>query len=400
MHLLSTFDVGGRCDTLQVMCWQRHAFVTHPFSGGFSVVDIADPRAARVVAHRPAPPGSMTLHLQLHEGILLVASEADMSSRAAYLNKAGYFGGQLGYDAADVLSDVGLQVYDVRTPSNPVEITFCRLAGFGVHRLFWSGGRLASASEMPLGHSDFALTTLDMSDPGDPQVLSRWAPAEMSDASVTGSPRIGLHHAILGGPDGRIAYGAWRAGGLQIVDVGRGEPELVGALAPDAWGGGNTHTTLPLTGRNLVVVADESVIDRGADGVRRIWLIDVADPHDPKVVAALPEPAEKDFRAVQAVFGPHNLHENRPGTWQSENLIFATYQSAGVRGYDVSNPADPIEVAHLIPPPPLKIHDPRTPGGALVAQTADLLVLDDGLIIASDLNSGLSIMQFDGAESG
>ncbi len=295
-------------------------------------------------------------------------------------------------------------------PRDPVEIGFCRLPGFGVHRLYWAGGAQATASEMPLGRTDFALTVLDMSDPVRPTVRSRWAPAVMSDPTVIGSGRIGLHHAILGGtiPGGAIfggaipggssptvAYGAWRAGGLQIVDV-QGEPTLIGALSPQAWGGGNTHTTLPLSSRDLVVVADESVIDRGGDGVRRIVLVDVADPRDPKLVSTLPEPAEQRFRDNAAVFGPHNLHENRPGTWQSDEVIFATYQSAGVRAYDVSDPCAPVEAGYLIPPPPVTIHDPRTPGAALVAQTADLLVLDDGMIIASDLNSGLSIMQYEG----
>ncbi len=105
MQLLSTCDVGGRSDTLQIMVEAGHAFVTHPFSGGFSVVDIRAPRAPRTIASRPAPPRSMTLHLQSHEGIMLVASEADMSSRATYQDKADYFGSQLGYDAADVLGE-------------------------------------------------------------------------------------------------------------------------------------------------------------------------------------------------------------------------------------------------------------------------------------------------------
>ena len=397
MQLLSTCDVGGRSDTLQVMAADGYAFVTHPFSGGFSVIDIRDPRAPVPVAHRPAPPGTITLHLQLHAGILLVTSEADMSSRATYLDKAAHFGSPLDYDGSDVLGDVGFQIYDVSRPRDPVEIGFCRLPGFGVHRLFWAGGELASASEMPLGHTDFALTTLDMTDPVRPQVRSRWAPAMMSDPvmsdpSVTGAGRIGLHHAIL---DATTAYGAWRAGGLQIVDV-QGEPELIGFLEPQVWGGGNTHTTLPLPGRSLVVVADESVLDSGGDGVRRIMLVDVADPRAPRLISVLPEPSEQPFRRFAAVFGPHNLHENRPGTWQSENLIFATYQSAGVRCYDVSDPAAAVEVGYLVPPPPTAIHDPRTPGAELITQSADLLVLEDGLVLVSDLNGGLSILQFEG----
>ena len=92
-----------------------------------------------------------------------------------------------------------------------------------------------------------------------------------------------------------------------------------------------------------------------------------------------------------------HLHENRRGTWQSEDVIFASYQNAGVRAFDIVDAHNPREVARLVPPPPRQIRDPRTPNGALVAQTSDLLVADDGLIVAGDLNGGLSIMQFEGA---
>jgi hypothetical protein len=95
------------------------------------------------------------------------------------------------------------------------------------------------------------------------------------------------------------------------------------------------------------------------------------------------------------VFGPHNLHENRPGTWQSEDLIFATYQNAGVRVYDISDASAVTEVAFGLPPSPARNVDPRA-SSALVPQSADLIVTAEGLVFASDLNAGLSIMQFEG----
>ncbi|PNT90689.1 hypothetical protein CDQ84_19540, partial [Clostridium thermosuccinogenes] len=47
----------------------------------------------------------------------------------------------------------------------------------------------------------------------------------------------------------------------------------------------------------------------------------------------VPPPDEADYVAKGAHFGPHNLHENRPGSFVSSTLIFATYQNAGVRAY-------------------------------------------------------------------
>jgi hypothetical protein len=39
--------------------------------------------------------------------------------------------------------------------------------------------------------------------------------------------------------------------------------------------------------------------------------------------------------------------------------------------------------------------DPRA-SGALVPQSADLIVTAEGLVIASDLNAGISLIQFEG----
>jgi hypothetical protein len=388
MELLATCDVAGRPDTLQVMLHQGHAFVSHPFTGGFSVVDIRDPRQPKPVTYVPPPPGTRTLHLQLSDGILLVTNEADNSASEKYLDKAQYFGQQLGQDTEGLDEfSAGVRVYDVSDPAQPREAGFLPIPGFGTHRLWWAGGPLATASAMPLGYDDFILSVIAMKDPLKPELIGHWSP----DQSKT-QGRTGLHHAIL---DGTLAYGAWRAGGLQIVDAADGQLRHAGGLTPDAWGGGNTHTTLPLPGRKLVVLADESVQDHQADGDRRIWVIDVADPAAPAVTGALPEPGPLDFRALGGVFGPHNLHENRPGTWQSEDLIFATYQNAGVRAYDITDATAPSEVAFCVPPPPAKNTDPRA-SGALAPQSADLIVTAEGLVVASDLNAGISLIQFEG----
>ncbi|HET9969415.1 MAG TPA: hypothetical protein VFQ68_14365 [Streptosporangiaceae bacterium] len=387
MRLLATCDLKNRPDSLQVMLHQGHAFVSHPFTGGFSVLDIRDPRKPEPVTYVPPPPGTRTLHLQLSDGILLVTNEADNSASEKYLDKAQYFGQQLGQDTGGLEEfSAGVRVYDVSDPARPRAAGFLPIPGFGTHRLWWDGGPLATASSMPLGYDDFILSVLDMKDPLKPELIGHWAP----DAQPARG-RMGLHHAIL---DGTLAYGAWRAGGLQIVDTQGGQLTYVGGLTPGAWGGGNTHTTLPLPGRNLVVLADESVQDHQADGLRKIWLLDVADRGQPTILSALPEPAALDFRAMDGVFGPHNLHENRPGTWRSEELIFATYQNAGVRAYDISEPEAPREVAFCVPPPPARNVDPRA-GGALVPQSADLVVSPEGLIVASDLNAGISLIQYE-----
>jgi hypothetical protein len=60
-------------------------------------------------------------------------------------------------------------------------------------------------------------------------------------------------------------------------------------------------------------------------------------------------------------------------------LIFATYQNAGVRVFDVADPLAPREVAHFAPPAPEKMVDPR-PNRLRVIESNDVYVAPDGLM--------------------
>jgi len=84
-------------------------------------------------------------------------------------------------------------------------------------------------------------------------------------------------------------------------------------------------------------------------------------------------------------FGAHNLHENQPGSYNSERIVFATYFSAGVRVYDLADPGHPVEVAHWIPEPP---------PGQPVPQINDLFVDSGGLVWVTDrIAGGLYVLE-------
>jgi hypothetical protein len=142
--------------------------------------------------------------------------------------------------------------------------------------------------------------------------------------------------------------------------------------------GGETHTCMPLPGRGIVVVTDEQVKDGPRGPRRRVRTIDVSDPSAPRVLGACPEP-EGDFGDRALRFGPHNLHENRPGSYRSDRLVFVTYFNAGVRVYDLADPAQPVEVAHWVPDPP---------SGQEAPQVNDVFVEESGLVWATDRIGG------------
>jgi hypothetical protein len=208
--------------------------------------------------------------------------------------------------------------------------------------------------------------------------------------------RYALHHAIV---SGGLAYGSWRDGGLTVHDVS--DPAAPRLLVHRNWSppfGGGTHTALPLPGRDLLVVADEGIADNCADQVKYAWVFDVREPSNPVSIATLPTPSEVDYCAKGGHFGPHNLHENRPGSFVSEQLVFATYQNAGVRVFDLADPFAPREVGVFVPGAPERLYDTR-PSRPRVIQSCDVFVDRNGVMYVTDYNAGLYVLQYEPGSS-
>jgi sugar lactone lactonase YvrE len=75
----------------------------------------------------------------------------------------------------------------------------------------------------------------------------------------------------------------------------------------------------------------------------------------------------------------------RPGTFQSDHVVHTTYFNAGLRIYDVTDPARPREIACYVPPG-------RASGEP--CQLNDLTVTSDGTIYVTDrAGNGLYILQ-------
>jgi len=183
---------------------------------------------------------------------------------------------------------------------------------------------------------------------------------------------------------------------MVVLDVAdRASPKLIVHKNWSPPFGGGTHNCLPLPDRELLVVLDEAVLDHEEDGLKVIWVFDNRTPINPVSISALPTPADADYKAKGGHFGPHNVHENRPGSFVSSTLIFATYQNAGVRVFDISDQFVPNEVGALVPPQPRTLADTR-PNRARVIQSTDVFVNAGGLIYATDYNAGLYILEFNG----
>ena len=344
------------------------------------------------------------IHLQSHGDLLLVINAKDMFAAPEFQDETQYYKGALGKkvgtaentEAAERNWTAGLAVYDIANPAEPRKIGFMSVEGGGIHRLWYVGGNWAYASVLLDGFTDYIFMSIDMSDPTNPKEVGRyWLPGMNLAAGETptwdASRRNGLHHPIV---NGDTAYCAWRDAGMVILDIKDcAAPQLITHQNWSPPYGGGTHNCLPLPDRDLLVVADEAVLDNCADGIKYTWMFDIREPSNPISISTLPTPDDADYVNKGAHFGPHNIHENRPDGMISNDTIFATYQNAGVRIYDISDAYRPSEIAAFVPPAPNRLMDGRL-NRPKVIQSCDIWVSAEGLVYCSDYNAGLYILEY------
>jgi hypothetical protein len=280
-----------------------------------------------------------------------------------------------------------MTLYDLDEPRDPRRIGFFDTGGRGVHRIVYEGGNLAYISATPPGYTGRIWMIVDVSDPASPTEVGRWWWPGMWEAggetmeTPPGKEWL-VHHAMV--HDDRAYLGFWD-GGMVVIDIS--DPAKPSTISRLDWEeGGHTHTCLPLPDRGLVVVTDEAVSE-GCDGDRHmVRIVDVSDEANPAVRSICPVP-EGDFCERGLRFGAHCLHENRPDSYRSDQIVFVTYFNAGLRVYDISDADDPVEIAHWIP---------ECPPGQAAAQINDVYVAEDHTVYVTDrVNGGVYILSPD-----
>ena len=304
----------------------------------------------------------------------------------------------------------GLEVFDLSDPTSPQSIGFHPVKGKGVHRVTYWEHPYAYISASDDGYTDQFFVAVDLTDPENPVEAGRWALPGMHAAAGEvptwgESHRAAHHHSIIRGDR---AYAGWVDSGLVILDISDiSSPQFVSQLdfgtrstrpLPDSHfrssasllhgAGSMTHSAVPIPGKELLVVTEEAVRDNCMEVKKSVWVVDISDEKKPVVIGQFPVP-EGDFCDRGGRFGPHNVHEMRPGTFQSDSLIFLTYFNGGIRVVDISDPASPTEVGHYVP---------EAPSGRATIQFNDVIVREDGTIFVTDrFAGGLYILEYAGA---
>lgn len=351
-------DLGGFGDGMQIARSGDALYVGHAGTTGMgtTILDVSDLSDPTVVRQFPAPSGGHC-HKAVH------------ADQTLLVNHEGFKGG--------TVERPGMAIYDTSDPFDPTEVGFWNSTGLGVHRIYYPGGRYVYLSATPTGFSVRIWCVIDISDRTKPVEVGRWWWPGMADDEEADWPPTenrSVHHALI---DGDRAYvGLWGSG-MGVLDIADlSAPRLMSHLTWEI--GGHTHTCMPLPARGLVVVTDEAIKDGCDDDPHMVRLVDVSDDRSPRVVSICPHP-EGDFCQRGHRFGAHNLHENLPGTYISQELVFVTYFNAGLRVFDISDAENPVDIAHWIP---------ASPPGQQATQINDLYVDADHTIFTSDRISG------------
>jgi hypothetical protein len=368
MRLVGRCDLDAAGDGMHINLCDGYAFFAHMGNAGTSIIDVRDPSDPRLVGRIPAPPNTHSHKVQILGDILLVNRE----------RLPEVFGGSTREPFAG-----GLSVFDISDPLDPREIGYWACGGRGVHRMtYWSEPYVYVAG----GASDVdeqLLMVVDLSDPTRPEEVGRWwyegmRHSERGRRSWSADRAANFHHGVPAGD--RLYGGLWDLGMVVLDIADPTAPRLVSRLdLADVDGPSRcTHTAHPLPGRDLLVVTDECTVDdcEGIDFHAR--LVDISDERQPVVVSRFPVP-DGDYCSHGGRFGPHNVHEMRPGSWQSSTIVHMTWFNAGVRVYDVTDATAPREIAYFVP---------EAPPGRPSIQLNDLIVDADGLIYVSDRYAG------------
>ncbi|MGQ0569633.1 MAG: LVIVD repeat-containing protein [Armatimonadota bacterium] len=371
LRLVGHTDLNGRGDGGQIMVRtfqgrvgaQRLAYVAHmgPSGTALTVVDVTDHARPGVLHQTPVPTPTTHCHKVLILGDLLLMNLEEFGQRGEH--------------------EAGVAFFSLADPTRPTRIGEFRLPGVGAHRM-WLDGSILHLAAGVAERREKSYWIVDLATPSKPQTIGRWdIPDAWRGAMRPPDRKYEVHHVITAG--NRAYASCWDAG-LVILDISDpGTPRLVSRLDWSPPYGGATHTALPLSGRPYLVVADEAITEGpGEQEAKRMWVVDVRDESHPVPVATFPVPPDELHPG--GMYGPHNLHENYPGSFMSSDIIFAAYYSYGVRAYSVANPHRPNEIASCVPP---------VTGAQRPCWLNDIYVDTEGFVYATDrLTGGLYIM--------
>ena len=367
--------------------WARGKQRVLPVGGGF--LDVSDAKKPEVMNKGVIRGGgTVTYCTKLKKWILMCTAAQPLTSATPE-----YPHGQYDKPLRDQIIGYkglrGIRNYDITDPMKPNMLQEFNTGekGNGTHHNFYDGGQYAYLDcgwddqlrlenhQRPFSN---ALMIVDMSDPANVKEVSKWwVPGQrLGEEAEYKKYRFAndhtswtSNHGAITVPKrvedgGNIGFGGWGAFGmyaLDLTDIKHPKPFGHVQYEFDTFGTIPFHTCLPVLNERsqptgYLACTHESLEADCRENYHTPYMVDVRDPKNPKIVGLFPRPAAppdapySDFCFARGRFGSHNTQcLIQPGT-PRPNFMAMTWFNAGVRIFDISNPAAPKEVAWFVPP--------------------------------------------------
>lgn len=243
---------------------------------GWSIVDVTDPSAPRVVKFIEGPANTWTLQIDISGTTMITSLEKIFPN----------FGG----DPGKAFNE-GVLIWDISDPVKPRQLGQFRTGGSGTHRNFYAGGRyMHLAAGMP-GYSGNIYVIVDISNPAEPVEAGRWwVPGQ----HTAGNEKPLRPDILLHGPPYVVGNSAYLPYGsaliiLDISDVSK--PVEIGRLdfSPPFHSKFGVHSALPIP-EHRIVFANSEDTSYGKGPAHHASIIDISNPREPFLLSLFPEP--------------------------------------------------------------------------------------------------------------
>ncbi len=372
------------------------------------VLDVHDPSNPVVVGRLQNPPNTSIEDV--------VVYSAQYGPYAGHDIAAGgiQFCGDSRYQAN---ADRGLMLWDVTNPAAPVQIGYLNTGCCtrGVHEFEVQHradlGRTFAYASVPTsrvpdsntssgyrdenGYGDFRL--FDITDPANPFQVSDWGIQDIGGPFSAGQgcdADTNYGHGAEPSDDGRLVFlSYWDSGFIAIDLTDPANPVFRGRTTYPSNADGDAHSASYDDARQLLFSADEDFCKTSGPGIEkgqgylRVW--DYSNLAAPVQIGQFRTPNSSSSKDVAA--GDYSIHNALVvGT-----DIYMSWYSDGIRVVDASDPTALQEVAYFVPPSANNPVKPSQRGVLTNAPEVWGVAYDDatGLIYASDMNSGLWILQ-------
>jgi hypothetical protein len=361
--------------------------------GGVMVVDVSDP-AAPVVANEMATPNegnggesARELRVWRSQDILIVL-HTNCGAGNAHI--------------CQTPSSNNFRFYDI-SGDNAADPELIRQFDRNTHEFFlWEDPNDPERALMFGGSAGTQMQVWDLSPllEGEEPVTLFTGPHGYSNGGI---------HSLSVSNDGTRAYYALLTGGFAVADVSdfaagveNPTPRRI-TLNGDrpTWPGAGAHSAIKLWGQDWAYVSDEvyGLASGGQHGCPWGWarMIDISDPTAPTIEAEYKLPENDPSFCEPADTHPFSSFSAHNPT-ATESIVLTTWHSGGLQAIDVSNPAEPAQLAEYRPEPlPFVVtEDPRLSAGQDKVVMWSFPIIQDGLIYVADLRNGLYILEYDG----